>query len=81
VPVTTTVTLDTTPPQLQLLDPATLLFSLDDPATLTIVVDGTTTITRAQPAGTFTVPFPGPVTSVVAQAVDAAGNASASVTG
>jgi hypothetical protein len=81
VPVSTPVVLDTTPPQLQLLDRATLLFSLAEPATVTVVVNGTTTITRQQAAGTFAVPFQGTVTSVTAQAVDAAGNASPTVSG
>jgi flagellar hook assembly protein FlgD len=81
VPVATPVVVDTTPPQLRLLDRAELLFSLDEPATVTVVVDGTTTITRQEPAGTFVVPFPGTPASVTAQAVDAAGNASAAVSG
>ncbi|HEU5363843.1 MAG TPA: hypothetical protein VFU56_10905, partial [Gaiellaceae bacterium] len=80
VPVSTPVVVDTTAPQLQLLDRATLLFSLDEPATVTVVVNGTT-ITRQQAAGTFGVAFQGAVTSVTAQAVDAAGNASATVSG
>jgi N-acetylmuramoyl-L-alanine amidase-like protein/flagellar hook capping protein FlgD len=81
VPVATAVVVDTTPPQLQLLDRSMLLFSLDEPATVTAIVNGATTIVRQQPAGTFAVPFQGTVTSVTAQAVDAAGNASASVSG
>ena len=81
VPISTAVVVDTTAPQLQLLDRATLLFSLDEPAAVTVVVNGTTTITRQQAAGTFFVPFQGAVTSVTAQAVDAAGNASAAVSG
>jgi hypothetical protein len=80
VPVSTPVVVDTTPPQLQLLDRATLLFSLDEPATVTVVVNGTT-ITRQQAAGTFAVAFQGTATSVTAQAVDAAGNASAAISG
>jgi hypothetical protein len=80
VPVSTLVAVDTTPPQLQLLDRAPLLFSLDEPATVTVVVNGTT-ITRQQAAGTFAVPFQGTVTSVSAQAVDPAGNASATISG
>jgi hypothetical protein len=48
---------------------------------VTVVVDGTTTIIRQEPAGTFVVPFPGTPASVTAQAVDAAGNASAAVSG
>ena len=81
VPLSTSVVLDTTPPQLQLLDRATLLFSLDEPATVTVVVNGTTTVVQQQAAGTFGVPVAGAVTSVTAQAVDAAGNASAVVSG
>jgi hypothetical protein len=80
VPVSTPVVVDTTPPALQLVDRATLLFSLDEPATVTVVVNGTT-ITRQQAAGTFAVAFQGTVTSVTAQAVDAAGNASAAISG
>jgi hypothetical protein len=81
VPLSTSVVLDTTPPQLQLLDRATLLFSLDEPATVTVVVNGTTTVVQQQAAGTFGVPVAGAVTSVTAQAVDAAGNRSAAVSG
>jgi hypothetical protein len=81
VPVSTPVVVDTTPPALQLVDRATLLFSLDEPATVTAVVNGAATIVRQEPAGTFALPFQGAVTSVSAQAVDGAGNASAPVSG
>jgi hypothetical protein len=80
VPISTQVVVDTTPPQLRLLDRATLLFSLDEPAAVTVVADGTT-LTRQQAAGTFTIPFQGAPTSVTAQAVDDAGNSSLPVSG
>ncbi len=74
------LTVDTTPPLLALLDPATLRFQLGEPATLTLTVNGVA-MTLPEPAGVFTVPWTGgAVTSLSAQAADAAGNVSAAVT-
>jgi hypothetical protein len=73
------LTLDTTPPVLALLDPATLRFQLAEPATLILTVNGQP-MTVAEPAGTFNVPWAGgPVTSLTAQAADAAGNVTATI--
>jgi len=75
------VTIDTHPPTLTLVDPHLLKFALDEPATVTVLVNGTTRIVVAEPKGTFTVPFQGSVTALSAQAQDAAGNLSQTVTG
>jgi hypothetical protein len=73
------VTVDTTPPVLNLLDPAALRFQLSEPATLALVVNGRP-LDYSAPQGTFTVPWTAePVTSVSATARDTAGNLSASV--
>ncbi len=74
------VTVDTTPPQLTLVDPHVLEFTLSEPATVTLTVNQTTQLVEQEPAGTFTVPFSGSVFAVSAQARDAAGNVSAMVT-
>ncbi len=74
------VTIDTRPPVLAVVDPHVLRFALDEPATVTVLVNGTTQIVLAEPKGTFTVPFPGSVSALSAQAQDAAGNLSAVVT-
>ena len=74
------LTIDATPPVLTLLDALTLRFQLSEPATVTVTVDGQA-IVRPEPAGVFTIPWQGgPVTSISAQADDAAGNLSAAVT-
>jgi len=80
VQIAVPVTIDDVPPTLQIVDRSTLTFSLDEPATVTVLVNGTTQIVAAETAGTFTVPFQGAVTTVSAQAQDAAGNVSATVT-
>lgn len=80
VPVSIPVTIDTTPPQLTLLDPHLLQFSLSEPATVTVTVNQATVIVVQEPAGTFQVPFTGSVYAVSAQARDAAGNVSVVVT-
>ncbi len=73
--------IDTVPPVLTLLDAPSLRFQLSEPATVTAVINGQT-VTASEPAGVFTFPWVGPpVTSLSAQAADAAGNASAPVTG
>jgi hypothetical protein len=73
------LTVDATPPVLTLLDPASLRFQLSEPATVTVTVNGQTVV-NAEPQGVFTVPWQGgPVTSLTAQADDAAGNLSAGV--
>jgi hypothetical protein len=70
------VTVDTTPPALTLLDAATLRFQLSEPATVTVTVNGQPVV-RPEPAGVFTLPWQGgPVTTISAQADDAAGNLS-----
>jgi hypothetical protein len=74
------ITIDTTPPALTLLDPATLSFQLSEPATIALTVNGQQ-IGGAEPAGQFTLPLPpDPVASISAQATDVAGNTSAPVT-
>ena len=55
--------------------------TLSEPATVTFVINGGAPIVQPEPAGTFTLPFAGPVTSFSASAVDGAGNKSATVTG
>ena len=75
------VTIDDTPPVLTLVDVARLQFTLSEPATVTLLVNGQTRLVVGEPAGAFTVPFAGQVTSVAAQAQDFAGNLSATVTG
>jgi flagellar hook assembly protein FlgD len=75
------VTVDDTPPVLTLVDPQLLTFTLSEAATVTVLVNGQTTIVVGEPAGTFSVPFPGTVTSVVARAQDFAGNLSPPVSG
>jgi hypothetical protein len=72
---------DTTAPVLASTDPKSLVFTLSEPATLTLSVNGGQPIVLPEPAGTFTVPFAGTVTSVSAYAVDAGGNRSATLTG
>jgi hypothetical protein len=74
-------TVDTTPPSLAVLDGASLRFQLSEPATVTAVINGQT-VSAAEPAGVFTFPWVGPpVTSWSVSARDAAGNASAAVSG
>ena len=74
------VTVDTTAPALTLLDAATLRFQLSEPATVTVTVNGQVVV-RPEPAGVFTIPWQGgPVTTISAQADDAAGNLSPIVT-
>ena len=80
VTYTVPFTLDTTPPTLALLDLAALRFQVDEPATVSLLVNGQPREVTVQ-KGTFTVPWtgPAPVTSVSAQARDAAGNVGAAV--
>ncbi len=75
------LTVDDTPPTLTVVDLARLTFTLDEPATVTLLVNGQVRIVSGEPAGTFSVPFDGTVSSVVAQAQDFAGNLSARVSG
>jgi hypothetical protein len=78
---TVPITIDDSPPALALVDLSTLAFTLSEPAIVTLLVNGQSSIVLGEPAGRFTVPFAGQVTSVVARAQDFAGNSSASVTG
>ena len=72
---------DTTPPTLTLVDPRTLRFTLSEPATVTLLVNGANEV-KNEPAGTFSVPPPkAGVSTVSAQARDAAGNLSQTVSG
>ncbi len=72
---------DSTAPTLTLLDVKSLRFTLSEPATVMLVVNGLPE-TKVEPAGTFTVPPPRTgVQSVSAQARDAAGNVSLTVSG
>jgi flagellar hook assembly protein FlgD len=81
VPIALPLVVDSTPPVLTLLDPKTLRFTLSEPATLTLLVNGANEV-KLEPAGTFTVPPPkAGVSTVSAQARDAAGNVSATVSG
>jgi len=74
VPYTLPVAVDTTPPILTLLDKATLRFQLSEPATLTLSINGRA-LEYAAPKGAFNVPWTTEaITSVTAQARDAAGN-------
>jgi flagellar hook assembly protein FlgD len=81
VQISIPLTIDTVPPVLTLVDLATLRFTLSEPATVTALVDQSTTIMVSEPKGTFTLPFTGTVLQVSAQAQDAAGNLSSTVTG
>jgi flagellar hook assembly protein FlgD len=81
VPVALPLVVDSTAPALTLLDVKSLRFTLSEPATLTLVVNGVSE-TKVEPAGTFAVPPPrAGVQTVTAQARDAAGNVSLSVSG
>ncbi len=75
------VVIDTVPPQLSVVDPRSLTFTLDEPATVTAVVNGTAQVVEDEPQGTFTLPFAGIVAQVSATATDAAGNVSPAVGG
>ena len=82
VPIAIPLTIDTVAPTLTIVDPTRLAFAVDEPATVTVLVNGRTRIVRQAAKGAFTVPYDGgPVTSVSAQAQDAAGNFSALLTG
>jgi hypothetical protein len=79
VPVALPLVVDTTPPTLTLVDPSRLLFQLSEPATLSLVVNGQQE-SKVEPAGAFAVPPPkAGVQTVTAQARDAAGNVSQTV--
>jgi len=72
---------DTTAPALAAVNGPALQFQLSEPGTVAGTVNGQP-VSAAEPAGTFTFPAPGvPVTSWSLQAKDAAGNASAVVSG
>ncbi|MGZ4388666.1 MAG: N-acetylmuramoyl-L-alanine amidase [Gaiellaceae bacterium] len=73
------VTVDTAPPQLTLVDASRLRFSLTEPATVTLLVNGARVV-KTEPAGTWAVPLPkAGVQTVSAEASDAAGNVSPTV--
>jgi flagellar hook assembly protein FlgD len=81
VPIALPLVVDSTAPTLTLVDARTLRFTLSEPATLTLLVNGANEVKNA-PAGTFTVPPPkAGVSTVSAQARDAAGNVSVTVSG
>ena len=69
------VTLDTKPPTLRVVSLQPLVFSIDEPATVTVDVDGVR-ITKSVGRGRFRVEHAGAVRTLVATAVDVAGNAS-----
>jgi hypothetical protein len=74
------LTVDTTAPQLQLLNPSRLRFSLSEPATVTLLVNGAREV-KVEPAGIFAVPLPkAGLQTVTATAQDAGGNVSQPVT-
>jgi hypothetical protein len=75
------VSVDLTPPVLTVVDAATLQFALSEPANVTFTINGGTPIVQGEPAGAFSFPFAGTVTSFSAQPVDGAGNVGATVTG
>jgi flagellar hook assembly protein FlgD len=81
VPFSVPVTVDDTPPLLQLVSTAPLLFVLSEPAAVTFVLGGTTSIVRDQPAGVFALPVQPAGTSWWLRAQDAAGNVSAPLSG
>jgi flagellar hook assembly protein FlgD len=74
-------TIDTKPPTLALVDPARLAFTLDEAATVTVLVNGKTRIVMSEQKGSFTIAYAGSVSSVTAEAQDAAGNLSPVLTG
>ncbi len=73
------LTIDTTAPVLTIVNPQKLTFTLDEPATVTILVNQKTRIVRGEGKGTFTIPVPGAVHQLSAEAEDLAGNISAVV--
>jgi hypothetical protein len=75
------VTVDVTPPLLTVVDPKTLTFTLSEVATVTFVVNGGAPIVQPEPAGTFSLPYAGTVSSFSARPQDGAGNLGAPVTG
>jgi hypothetical protein len=75
------ISVDVTAPALSVVDPPSLTFALSEAATVTFVVDGGTPIVQPEPAGTFTLPYDGTVTSFSARPQDGAGNVGATVTG
>ncbi|HEY3920747.1 MAG TPA: N-acetylmuramoyl-L-alanine amidase [Gaiellaceae bacterium] len=73
--------IDTVPPTLAVVNGAALQFQLSEPATVTAVIDGQT-YTASEPAGTFAFPYVGAQpTAWTLSAKDAAGNATATITG
>jgi flagellar hook assembly protein FlgD len=81
VPFSVPVTIDDSPPLLQLVTTTPLRFVLSEPAAVTFVVNGTTSIVRDEPAGVFALPAQGAVTSWWVRAQDGAGNVSAPLSG
>jgi hypothetical protein len=77
---TAALTVDATPPALTLVDPSSLRFQLSEPATVSVTVNGQVVVAH-EPAGVFAITWQGgPVTSLTAQAADAAGNVSTALT-
>jgi flagellar hook assembly protein FlgD len=74
------ITIDTTPPTLAVVDKGTLRFKLDEAATVSVLVNQKTRIVLGEQKGTFTIPYQGQVTQLVAQAQDLAGNSSPTIT-
>jgi flagellar hook assembly protein FlgD len=73
--------IDTVAPALTLVNASVLTLQLTEPGTVAGTINGQP-VTAAEPAGTFNYPWTGsPVTSWSLQAKDAAGNASAAVSG
>jgi hypothetical protein len=74
------LTIDTTPPQLRIVDATRWRFWISEPATVTLVVNGQTITTVVQQRGNFSLPHTVRAMSISASAIDAAGNLSAPLT-
>ena len=74
------VTIDTTPPQLRIVDGPRWRFWLSEPATVTLVVNGQTITTVVEQRGEFSLPHAVRATSVSGSAIDSAGNLSVPLT-
>ena len=80
VSVRVPLTIDTTPPQLRIVDAPRWRFWVSEPATVALVVNGQTITTVVQQRGNFSLPHTARATSISASAMDGAGNLNAPLT-
>ncbi len=80
VSVRVPLTIDTTPPQLRIVDAPRWRFWVSEPATVALVVNGQTITTVVQQRGNFSLPHTVRATSISASAMDGAGNLNAPLT-